>query len=340
MTAQPGTQIVSAYPYDLGEVMAGSFRALRRRPGLYFGLVIVGVLAVALPVLLAGAAMVVSLRGALDDGAPQAPPRAFFPALGLFFLLAILSGLVQLKVTGMLSLATKQLADGREPTVGGLWSGTKGLLPRLALLLALLYVVIGALTALAVGLVGALAYGASGGSDGGALAALAVLVLVSVFVLAPLALFLAVRWLYVLPVLAIERLTAIGALRRSWRLTSGRFWRTLGYLLLAVLLLMVVQTAISLPGQALSATPPISEEDLMAEYFSSLMTGLAVSTLLGFVASIVTTPFMAAYQTLMYVDAQRRADGAAAAYGPYGQPPQPGPYSYGQRPPPGQYPYT
>ncbi|MEZ5089548.1 MAG: hypothetical protein R2719_07370 [Micropruina sp.] len=41
----------------------------------------------------------------------------------------------------------------------------------------------------------------------------------------PLAIFLSVKLLYIVPAVALEQLGGIDAMKRSWRLTKGGFWR-------------------------------------------------------------------------------------------------------------------
>lgn len=316
------TPIVPPHPYDLGEVVAGSFRALRRRPGLYLGLTLAGVAILAVVLLVVGGALLLSLRGTIGSDLAARPGPAVVALLVLLGIGVVAAGLVQAKTTGMMALATKQLADGRPVTLEGLWRGTRGFLPRLVLLGVCLY---GAVTAVVVVIVLGLALAAAGAADGsgsGSGAAVAVLLAFLAFAaLAPVAVYFYVRWLFTLPVLAIEGTGAFAALGRSWRLTAGRFWRTFGYVLLAGLIVFVVQFAFGLPAQLAGASTGtalgggVSGET--PELTSAFLAAMGLSLSLSLLSSIVTTPFMAVYQTLMYVDAQRRTDAPPTPYGGY-----------------------
>ena len=71
----------------------------------------------------------------------------------------------------------------------------------------------------------------------------------------------AARWSVAIPVLMLEGLGPLDALRRSWRLVAGRTWRTLGIIFIASLVVGVVGGFISpiyIPGVAegiLSGSP-------------------------------------------------------------------------------------
>ena len=56
--------------------------------------------------------------------------------------------------------------------------------------------------------------------------------------------YVAIRWFFAWPVVAFEGLRGVAALRRSWELTQGFWWRTFGIFLVVVLALF----AISFPG--------------------------------------------------------------------------------------------
>jgi hypothetical protein len=64
------------------------------------------------------------------------------------------------------------------------------------------------------------------------------------FCLFPLWIWILVGWSVVLPAMYIENLGLRAAMSRSWRLVSGRWWRTFFILLLALLLQYVVSLAL------------------------------------------------------------------------------------------------
>jgi hypothetical protein len=65
------------------------------------------------------------------------------------------------------------------------------------------------------------------------------------FCLFPLVIWVQIGWSVVLPVMFIERAGLVGAIRRSWRLIQGRWWRTFLILFLVGLLYTVVQVSLA-----------------------------------------------------------------------------------------------
>jgi hypothetical protein len=96
-----------------------------------------------------------------------------------------------------------------------------------------------------------------------------------------------------IPVLAIEDCGPFKAVRRSWQLTRTRFWGALGATLLIALVDLVLAFALSGLG-------------LLFEPFD--WAWVVDSVLIG-VAAIVTTPFVAAATTLLYLDRRVRSEG-------------------------------
>lgn len=91
-----------------------------------------------------------------------------------------------------------------------------------------------------------------GGSAG---IAVAVIVLIAAFVMA---LILVVRWSLAPQAIVVEGVSGVGGLRRSWQLTTGRYWRTLGFRLLLGLITGIVSAlvalVVNLPLAALDTT--------------------------------------------------------------------------------------
>lgn len=321
MTSSAEPALVPPYPLTVGDVVSGSFRALFRRPALYFGLTFLGA-AVSLVLLFVVSVLVIlvfrdrlTTHGALDSG--FSPALVWLPLLA--FLAVLVATLAQAKAGGMLARATVQLAEGQPPRLRELWSGTRGFLPRIVSLVLLLWAVV-LVVFVAFALLLSLAFA---GSNGASPAGILVGVLV-VLVAIPVTVFLAIRWLYVTPVLAVEGARALDGVRRSWRLTAGRFWPTLGYLLMAALLVWVVEAVVMLPVQLAGVGRiPVGERGAMTTAeVTALITGVAVSYGLGLLVGLITGPFTAAYLALMYLDARRRLQGVGFPP-PAWQPPQP-----------------
>lgn len=104
--------------------------------------------------------------------------------------------------------------------------------------------------------------------------------------------FLAVRWFFVPQTVVVENARGPAALRRSGDLVDGHWWRTFGLVVLA-------NVAIILPGVLL-----LAPFNALAESSDRAVWELVGST----IATIVTTPFVALYASLLYYDmvARRR----------------------------------
>lgn len=113
----------------------------------------------------------------------------------------------------------------------------------------------------------------------------------------PIALAVVVFLVLALPAAVEEPVGPLRALRRSIQLVRGRFWRTLGIVLVAYLITGIVSGLVSLPfgvpgtlfGGAIGAT----------------FTGLG-----GALSGLLSTPLLAAALTLLYLDARVRREGA------------------------------
>jgi Membrane domain of glycerophosphoryl diester phosphodiesterase len=117
--------------------------------------------------------------------------------------------------------------------------------------------------------------------------------------------------------IVLERLDIIAAIKRSFTLVKGDFWRVLGIQVLAYIVAQVIATAVAVPftfgGQILLITA------------SSTFTALIAFVLLaigGAIAQIITSPFSAGVVVLLYTDRRIRAEAfdlvlqTGAAFGP------------------------
>ena len=141
-----------------------------------------------------------------------------------------------------------------------------------------------------------LALGGSLGADSGWSTLLVLLVLA---LLVPL-LLLTVRFLLVDQAIVLEGCGAIEGLKRSWRLSSGAFWRVAGVaLLLGVLTYLISEVPALLAGAVLQVVGT-SLDPLGAQ---SITIGLSQ---LGLVLAL---PLQVAVYTLLYYDLRVRAEG-------------------------------
>ena len=99
-----------------------------------------------------------------------------------------------------------------------------------------------------------------------------------------------VYWCLALPLVAVERLDAVAALRKSWRLVRGNWWRTLVVVSVAGFVVFAVASLMGIAGMALVAVTDGG-------------TGVRLSVvLLNTVGATVTTPLLVAVLLAMLKD--------------------------------------
>jgi hypothetical protein len=199
-------------------------------------------------------------------------------------------------LSGMLTYAVAQGAIGKRATIGTSWNAIARRIPPLigqvflvglmllgAIVIPLLPLVIALVAQRSnTGVGAAVIFGLAG-----LLAALA-----TIF-------WLMTRTLFAPAALVLEGQGVIDSIKRSWQLTRGRFWRTLGIYLLVSLLAGMIAGFVAVP---------ISTVVLFASGVS--LTGAAVATVLSTIlAGVLTTPFVAAAMSLLYLDARIRSEG-------------------------------
>lgn len=334
-------------PLDIGGLFSATFAAFKRRFGTLVLITLLPMLVGA--ALLAGSvavAVVVIALGGVTEG--RSIPLAI--VVGVLATLAgvLVMVLAQLKSQGMIAQAAYEIAQGGEPDFRGVFARTRGFLPRLAPVILIfagaVLVLYAVVAALALGAVGAAMQG-TGSRSGGAILGVFGAIALMVVVLIPVSLFLSTKLLYTLPATAIEQLGGIDAMKRSWRLTTGSFWRTLGYYLVAAIAAYAAASVVGTATQVLTLPlAGITRDDRPAQAIAALtamIPMLLLAMLLQFAVQLLTVPFLHTYITYMYIDQVRRAELPAAPSGYQGPPyyAQPGQY-YGQYPPapPQQYP--
>ena len=110
--------------------------------------------------------------------------------------------------------------------------------------------------------------------------------------------YLYVSWIVAVPVLLTEGLKGRKALGRSRQLVAGRWWPTFGIVVLGAVLTGIVNSGI---GAALGAASFGAGTDTPA--------GVLLAIASGTVGSTLTTPFTAAYISVLYFDLRVRKEG-------------------------------
>jgi hypothetical protein len=142
-------------------------------------------------------------------------------------------------------------------------------------------------------------------SEAGPLFALYFLLLLAA---TPAAIFLAIRLLFATSAVMVEGQRGIGALRRSWALVRGQWWRTFGIFLLGLLILLGLGVALGLIfGVIIGVT---LAGDATFGFTPGQLEGFIIGSLIfSVVLAVLATPFINSIIALLYFDSRVRKEG-------------------------------
>ncbi|WP_147381394.1 hypothetical protein [Nocardioides immobilis] len=290
-------------PLGLGNIYDGAFRIIRFNPKATVGsAVLVTAVAMIIPIVVSVVIAFTVGTGISSDGQASedlstAEALGLLGSFGSLFLGIYAAQLGIVFVVGMVSHVTRAAAVGRRLSLAEAWAATYGKRWRLlgqALLVGLVSTVAIVAVVLLVVLVAVL--------TGDVL--ITVLVgLVATFGAIPLFAWLWIRVVYLAtPALMLEPIGVFQSFGRTWRLTAGQFWRTLGIGLLTLLIVQVaggiLTTPVTIGGQLLAVVLP--------EY-SVLVLVLAQAIAL-IIQNAFVAPFTAAVTSLQYLDQRMRKE--------------------------------
>lgn len=315
----PKPGIIPLRPLTLTDLFSGSFSALRKNPSVLFGFTIIVMTVVALLSLAGTMLPLFSFTSLMsNDLDPQASSKALLDSAYLSVVstivgyIALLAGsfLAGTVLDGVLSVAVSQLVIGKKITFKQSWALVK---PRLWSMLEASF-----LSMLAVGspllvlvILFFMSLYSGPGSDAffslfGLLLALSVPVVLASYVIS-------IRFLYAPVCAVLEEKGPIEAVKRSWALTSGSFWVTLGRV---ILINVVVGFIAGLIVQVIGIIAAIVMFTILGDpsdpsnVWSTIILYGVISALQMLAYSLVV-PILAAYQTLMYVDEKIRKENFA-----------------------------
>lgn len=315
-TPPPKPGLIPLRPLTLGPLLAAPFQALRRNPRITVGaaLLLQGIPQIVVSVLIAGGVALLASRAFSGDVQDQ--PALQAGLIGGSIVLGVLSLVISTVFSALLQgvivgeVARESL--GEKLTFGSLWRLVRGRLGALigwTLLFALAWIVVIALVAAIVialallggpaGTIGAVLVGVVGGLG-----------------LIPLALWVNTKLAMVPSAIVLERLTMTAAVARSWRLTSGYFWRTLGIILLVGVIVYAITQTVSIPfglvggliggvfaPTSASSTDPLTE--VLVTQLSVNVLASIVTAIVGAIGSVIQTAAVA----LLYIDLRMRKEG-------------------------------
>ncbi|MET4160170.1 hypothetical protein [Agromyces sp. PvR057] len=308
-TAPPKPGLLPLRPLGFGTLLWAPFRTLRRNPAATFGSGLLVQLAAAI---LAAAVMVpvmIWFIGRLDSASPSEVDELLpgsIAAVVLTMLFAVgVSVVAGAFLQGLMIVEVATGTLGEKLSLGALWRRT---LPRFGALLGWTLLVTLALLVVLALLVGIIVLGAVS-SPVGLGVSIVVVVLLSLG-LAVVGWWIGVRLSLVPSIIVLERSGIAAAMRRSWRLTIGYFWRTLGTLLLVGLILNVASQVVVQPISLIgSLLPAIVDPTNTGSAITIAIIFAVVTAVLSIVIGAITTVVQAAVVGVIYIDLRMRTEG-------------------------------
>jgi hypothetical protein len=287
---QPG--VVPLRPLAVGEILDGAVRTMRQNPQVMLGLaVVVNLVLAAVVVLIQLFVLQATITsGNIFDSSAGGSDPASAGEIAAPIVSVIIQSIGTTLLTGVLVVAVSDAVLGRRPTVAQVWARARGRL--WALLGVTLLVFLGIFGIISVAVLPGILLVVAGSTGFGAL-----LIVLGALAGIPLAVWVAVRWLFASPAVLLERIGVVAAFRRSSRLIAGSWWRCLGIYLLAMVLAEVVGTVLQAPFL------------VIAGLIGKGAVSAVVIVVGGVLARTLVAPFTAAILALLYVDLRMRREG-------------------------------
>ena len=123
----------------------------------------------------------------------------------------------------------------------------------------------------------------------------------------PFAIYLYVAWRFATVVAVVEGGTVGGVLKRSRRITSHRWWRTFGVLVLVAIVAGVVSEIITIPFAVVGGVGFLNGDSTLST------SALAITAVGQLIATTLVTPFTVCASALLYIDLRMRGEGLDVA---------------------------
>ena len=306
--AQPG--IIPLRPLTVGELFNGAFQAVRVNPQTMFGFAFAIMAVVGLVQAFFASSSMSSLTRAMSSGDPQ----ELFDSLGSSMGSLVTSGLTMLAtafLSGMLALTVWDAVLGRKSSPADAWHRFSprfvpvllatfliGIIEFVLIVVVLLVFMIPFFLVL-VNAASARSYDSAGAGIGGALSILFLMIVALIVV----ACFLAVKFAFTSSAVVLEGLGPVDALKRSWSLSKGSFWRILGRIWLIGIVTGLISGVL---GAVVGAILGVG-----ANAADSVGLLVAFSAFLSALLSAVVIPVQSSFYTLMYLDERMRKENLA-----------------------------
>ena len=307
----PRPGLVPLRPLDVGTILAAPYQLLRRNPRPTFGmsLLLQGSVLLLTLVVVSVAAFFSLSRIDFATGS-EASDEIVAGSIGMILLSSLVPLALSLVATaimqGIIVLEVARQSLGEKLRFRQLWALARGrILALVGYSLALTAV---ALVAVAV-VIGVVA-GVSLLGSAGVVAGVALTLLLGA-ALVVLGAWVGTKLAFVPSILMLERLTVRESIARSWRLSTGAFWKILGILLLVAFILNVVSSIAGAPLQFVTVLLPalVAPTGDETALIALVVAVTIVSLVLTIVVSAVILVVQSATTALLYLDQRIRKEG-------------------------------
>ena len=306
--AQPG--IIPLRPLTVGELFNGAFQAVRVNPQTMFGFAFAIMAVVGLVQAFFASSSTSSLTRALSSGDTEDLVYSLGNSMGSF----VTTGLTMLAtafLSGMLALTVWDAVLGRKSSPADAWHRFSprfvpvllatfliGIIEFVLIVLVLLVFMI-PFFLVVVNAASARSYDSASASIGGAFAIIFLMIVALIVV----GCFLTVKFAFTSSAVVLEGLGPVDALKRSWSLSKGSFWRILGRIWLIGIVTGLISGVL---GAVVGAIMGVG-----AAAADSVCLLVAFSAFLSALLSAVVIPVQSSFYTLMYLDERMRKENLA-----------------------------
>lgn len=319
-TPPPRAGLIPLRPLDVGTIVGAPFTMLRRNPRPTFGasLLVQLIVQILTAAVVTGVAAIAFSRVTFDINSPDSlgsteNSQLFAGAVAVTALSAVIPALLGVLATGvmqgLLVLEVSRETLGEKLSFRQLWARGRGRL----LAVAGYQLLVSAGTIGVVGVfAGIVALIIVAGNASAAAIVIGVLVgLVGGLGIAVLFVWIGTKIAFVPSIMMLERLTMGAALRRSWRLTRGAFWKVFGVTLLVAVVLNFASSIASAPLQFLSpiATSIFSPTGDDTGAIVVLVVGGIITVALTLSVGAIVLVAQSSTAALLYLDQRMRKEG-------------------------------
>ena len=306
--AQPG--IIPLRPLTVGELFNGAFQAVRVNPQTMFGFAFAIMAVVGLVQAFFASSSSSSLTRALSSGDTDDLVYSLGSSMGSI----TTSGLTLLAtafLSGMLALTVWDAVLGRKSSPADAWHRFSprfvpvllatlliGIIEFVAIVVVLLVFLI-PFFLVVVNTASARSYDSASAGIGGALS----IIFLMIVALIVIACFLTVKFAFTSSAVVLEGLGPVDAMKRSWSLSKGSFWRILGRIwLMGIVTTLITSVLGAIVGAILGVGANAAESLGLLVAFSAFVSALL---------SAVVIPVQSSFYTLMYLDERMRKENLA-----------------------------